>query len=395
MKGSVPIAVIIAAAATLCVMRAPVTCVGPVSPGLREALSMSYFVYGVLSSLPVVCLGLFCLAAPVLARAMRTGGALSCVCAVLSAGVALRLAPSVPAVFAGTLAIGAAIAMLNTLMPVLVRHYFPGRVAFAMGAYTAGIGLSSSLGAAAAVPLASLGGSYLWGIGAWILPAAVAAGAWLASPRSSLPAFGAGEPVRMRLFARAPAWCVILTMSMQSLSLYTVAAWLSPMLQTGGFSAEAAGGFTALFLLVSAPASFFTSGLIRAAGSERNLCAWMTASFLAGIGCWIAGGAWVWAGCVLAGISQGIRLSMAMILISAKSRTLSQMLSLSAVSQTAGYLIAALGPVVCGWIYRGDGDWTGVHLFLALSVLAWGAASWAGFTGGRVFPDGEETESRA
>ena len=389
MKRETPVVIAVAALATLIVMRAPVTCVGPVSPKLREALSMSYLLYGVLSSLPVFCLGLFCLAAPALARSLRTGGALSAICAMLAAGLALRLAPSVPSVFAGTLAIGAAIAMLNTLMPVLVRHYFPGHIAFAMGAYTAGIGISSSLGAAAAVPLETLGGSYLWAIGVWLLPALAAAAAWLSPRGAELPRFDSGARLRARIFARPAAWCVILTMSMQSLSLYTVSAWLSPILQTEGFSAEAAGGCTALFLLVSAPSSFFTSTLIRATGGERALSLWMTGIFLAGMGGWFLGGAWVYAGCVLAGISQGIRLSMAMILISAKSGTLSQMLSLSSAAQFAGYLIAALGPVACGSLYRGDGNWNGIYLFLALSTLVWGAAATRGFGPTRVFTEAE------
>ena len=60
------------------------------------------------------------------------------------------------------------------------------------------------------------------------------------------------------------AWAVIFVMGMQSLTIYTTVAWLPTILSTQGFSASTAGLGSAVFLLVSAPASIMTAAFIKA-----------------------------------------------------------------------------------------------------------------------------------
>ena len=106
--------VLIASALVLSIllMRAPVTCVGPVAESLRETLSVSYATYGVVSALPVLMFGLAGFAAPLLFSKLSTRISLGCVLSLLSVGLALRLIESLPSLLVGTLFIGAGIAVL-------------------------------------------------------------------------------------------------------------------------------------------------------------------------------------------------------------------------------------------------------------------------------------------
>ena len=213
--------------------------------------------------------------------------------------------------------------------------------------------------------------------------------AWLLVPKEEVPAFEGKASLDFGIAKRLPAWSVFLTMSMQSLSLYSVIAWLPAILQTGGFSLADAGRCTALFVLVSVPASLLTAQSIRWCCGARRLSVAMTVSFILGVFCWWLGGAWAYVGSILAGIPQGNRLTLAMVLISEKSHTLPQMLSLSALTQFAGYLIAGCGPFLCGLLYFGDGNWVPVLSFIAVSGIVWGMAAVYGFGPCQVFPSME------
>lgn len=365
--------------------RAPITCVGPIASEMREAFSLSYQGYAFLTSIPILCLGGFSLAAPALARKTSTGTALLILFLLMAAGLAGRLFPSAAVLFAATAATGAAIAMLNAILPVLVRHFFADRVTAAMGVFTALIGASSTLGAYLAVPLLHAGGSYRWPLGFWLIPVAVSIAAWLAAGEKALPSFQQAGRLDLSLALRLPAWAVFFTMGMQSLTVYTVVGWLPSILAGKGFSLSDAALCTSVFVLISAPASLFTAKLAAWCGGERNLSLVMAASFVAGVFCWSLGGAWAYLGSVLAGIPQGVELSLAMILFSKKSESLDQMLAISSLGQFAGYLLAGIGLALCGRLYAGDGNWTPILVFFALADAVWGAAAFYAFGPCRVF----------
>lgn len=160
------------------------------------------------------------------------------------------------------------------------------------------------------------------------------------------------------------AWAVTAVMGLQSLLIYTVAAWLPPYLQTQGVSADAAGAALALYLVSGLPASILTDRFMKRCGSEWASEALMSLSYLAGLWFWTLGGPWIFLGSILAGAPQGSMLSVAFILMARKTRSSAHMLGLSALSQGVGYLGAGLGPLV----------------FAALLPAGWGASlSFVGF----------------
>ena len=151
------------------------------------------------------------------------------------------------------------------------------------------------------------------------------------------------------------------------------------ILVTLHFEASTAGLGSAIFLLVSAPASILTARFISLVGGERNASIWMTLSFLLGIVLWLKGGSLSYVGCVLAGIPQGITFSLAMILMAQKTNSLSELLIISTLAQGIGYVLAAVGPFVCGLLYHGDGNWLGVAAFMMSAVLLWGLSAFYAF----------------
>ena len=368
---------------SILLMRAPVTSVGPVAEALRRTLGVSYETYGIVSSLPVLMFGLAGFSAPLLFSHLSTRTALSAVFGLLAAGLALRLIEALSTLLVGTLLIGAGIAILNTVIPVLLRHLFPGHVSKALGIYTAATGCSSFLGALFAIPLLNATGTYAAALGLWVVFAVPAAMAWLFSDSSQLPDLRICEKGFFSLSSVAGSFRnlpVILTMSLQSLVVYAMIAWLPTLLISRGMDPKNAGLALSVLLIGATAASLLIAPMIRLFGSEARLSFALTVLSILPLALLFFPGDWPFLGCALLSVPHGARFSLALILISKSSASLSQMLALSSLSQGIGYVLASLGPFVCAALYPGDAHWTGVLVFLSSACVLWGAAAIVGFT---------------
>lgn len=373
---------------SIAVMRAPVTCVGPVTEILRESLRMDYVTYGVLSSLPVFCFGFFGFVTPFLFSRVKTKHALSFVLALLSIGLLLRFIESIPALMLGTLFIGASIAMLNTVIPVILRRFFPDKVSLALGIFTAATAVSSFAGAFLAIPLKEITNSYTCSLSLWIIFSAPAAIFWFLSSNKELPCFSRNEEEKTKIkpkFNLLALLSVVLTMSFQSLFVYSLIAWLPALLMSRGMSAVNAGNALALVLVLAFFSSLLISLFIRTVGGEKKLSILLSLLCFLAVPFWFADGIWPFVGSLIMAIPHGARFSLALILIAKKAKSLPEMLLLSSLSQGVGYTLAATGPFICGLLYTGNGDWTNVLIFLALAIIVWGISAFYGFGNVSVF----------
>lgn len=379
-----PIIVFVALFLTILVMRGPITCVGAVADEVIRVLDIGYPAYGFLSALPIACFGLFCAVAPAMSKRFGLIFSVLICLMLIFLGTAGRLIFSYPVMLMASALIGIGIAVLNVLMPVLLRDYFPNNIPLVMGVFTGFIGFSGSIGAYFSVPLFNSFDSLRAPLGLWVIMAAFGLTAWFLTPMGKKISV-AGGAFQWSLLRKPLTWAVIFVMGMQSLTIYTTVAWLPTILSTQGFSASTAGLGSAVFLLVSAPASIMTAAFIKAVRSERTAAAMMTVSFALGIVLWLMGGAWSFVGCVLAGIPQGITFSMAMILMAQKTNNLSELLVISSLSQGIGYILAGFGPFICGLLYQGDGRWGSVVAFMLAAVFLWGAAALYAFGNRKLF----------
>src|SRR5262245_23051844 len=124
-------------------LRPQIVGVGPLLPRIESSLDISHAVAGLLSTIPVFCMGIFAPLAPPLLRRygsrIAIGGALLVIGVV---GIVRAFAPGAVAVLMLTVPIGVGIAVAGTLMPVVVKEEHPDRPVFGTGVYTAGINVA-------------------------------------------------------------------------------------------------------------------------------------------------------------------------------------------------------------------------------------------------------------
>ena len=198
-----------------------------VLPEIMRDTGMSTGMASLLTTLPVVCLGLF---APLAAGlAMRVGAerVILVLLCLLGLGTALRGLATVPALLVGSALAGASIAIVNVLLPGLVKRDFPQRAAAMTGLYTMALCGGAAAGAGLTVPLEHLTGEWGLALALWAVPAVVVAAAF--APQALATRRGPRRRAfRVRgLWTDPLAWQVTLFMGLQSALAYCVFGWLA------------------------------------------------------------------------------------------------------------------------------------------------------------------------
>ena len=355
-------------------LRPALAAVPPVLDTIQADLGLSATGAGLLTALPVVCMGLFAPVGAALARRVGREAAVACALALVAAGTLVRgLGGSALILYGGTLVAGIGIAVGGALLPGVVKAWFPARAGTVTGLYTAGLVTGAMVAAAATVPLMqAFGAGWPAGIAAWGLLAAVALAAWL--PVTRRPRVGAGPatPGGARLpWGSGVAWRVTLYMGSQSLLYYASLTWLSPLFVAAGWTAGRAGlllglfSFTQIFSALAAPA------LADRTGDHRPwiaACVGLATVMLAAFALVPTAAPWLWA--ALLGLGVGGMFALALTLLVKLASSPAASARLSGMALLVGYLLAATGPVLAGALYDAVGNYRVPFLVLAAIGLA-------------------------
>jgi CP family cyanate transporter-like MFS transporter len=103
-------------------LRVGLTSVPSVLESIQESTGWSDVTLGALTTIPVLCMGVFALQVPRIARGIGTRAAVAMGLVLLAAGMALRALEAVPGVlFVAAFLVGIGIAVVSGLVPALVR----------------------------------------------------------------------------------------------------------------------------------------------------------------------------------------------------------------------------------------------------------------------------------
>jgi CP family cyanate transporter-like MFS transporter len=357
-------------------LRIAITSVPPLLDAISGDLGLSHAAAGGLTTLPVLCMGVF---APVASRiAHHTGAAAAVLLAVVSilAGTLSRFAGGhVVVLYAGTFLCGVGIAVAGTLLPRLVKTYFPPeRTGLVTGLYMLAMMGGAAASSAIAVPLADRLGSWQASLGSWSVVALVGAIAWAPFTVRANPHHTPGEEGPGRLPWRHPtAWLVAGYLALQSWCFYSAVTWLAPTYVEHGWSRASAGYLAAAF-----SGAQIVSGLLGPVLSDRTqdmrrLLLPAAALGVAGsVGIWLAplAAPWVWA--VVTGLGQGAAFSLALVLLVRYTRTPEASGRLTGMAFLISYGIASIGPLAMGLVRDVTGGLSVVWLVLAAIGLLQG-----------------------
>jgi CP family cyanate transporter-like MFS transporter len=353
-------------------MRGAITSLPPIFPELGARLHLSATAVSLLAATPVLCFAAVSGFAAVIARRFGEERVLLAAIAMVAVGLVLRGAAPAVLLFPGTICAGAAIALMNVLLSSLIKRRWPERAGFLIGLYITTLSAGAITGSLVSVPLwHATGGSLAVTLGWLAAPAALGALIWAPQLKTQtphqLPGTGPDDTPRARVAVHryALAWHVTLFMGLQSLVYYAALSWLPTILRDRGATAAEAGDLLALMGVGNLAVSLIVPVIAQRMRHQYALVVPTVAAIgggLAGMVYAPLGGAVVWA--LILGAGQNAALGLAIYFTAARAPHAVAAASLSALSQGAGYLLAATGPIEVGVLHSATGSWT-----LPLAVL--------------------------
>ena len=357
-------------------LRPALSSLAPLLPRIESEGVLSILALSLLTTLPVLCLGLFAPCSPWLARRLGIERSLALGLIVLSIGLALRGFSSPLTLFIGTLLIGAAIGVLGTLLPALVKRELADSADLMTGVYTMALCLGGALGAGLSIPLADALGGWSLSLMFWTGLAVTALAAWWWIMPQPMPEsqFETSNSNARALLSNPLAWQVMLLMGSQSSLAYIVFGWLPTLLVGQGYSEIEAGWLTGASILAQLFSAIAAPWLARLSKDQRP--ALIVTLALVGIGLvllLLGPAALRWPGSILLGFGQGGSFSLALTLIVLRSGDAKIAGNLSAFVQGGGYTLAAMGPLVVGLMLDANLSIQGI-IGLLLTILAFAMA---------------------
>lgn len=340
-------------------LRGPIASVPPLVATIQRDLGLGGVAAGLLTALPVLCMGLFAPPAQRLAQTVGRELAVAIAMVSLTAGLALRLGGSaVPLLYLGTFLVGVGIATAGVALPGVVKEYFPERAGAVTGLYLVAMAIGATVASGTAVPVARAAGSWEVSLALWTAPAAFGLAAWLLVLRRAEPHRDARTTVGLPWRSRT-AWLVSVYIGLQSILFYSELAWIAPAYEDRGWSGDRAGLLLAVFNLTQLVAALVVPAWSDRLPDRRPL-------IYLGIGCSLLGMATLvlapeaapWLAVAVIGFGRGGGFGLGLVLLVAYAPDPEASSRLSAMAFLTAYLFASIGPVLLGGLRDATGTFT-------------------------------------
>jgi MFS transporter, CP family, cyanate transporter len=356
-------------------LRAALASLPPLVHTIQTDLGLSGAGAGLLTTLPVLCMGVFAPVSQRLAHAIGREATVGVALLSLLLGLLLRLAGSVlPLLLVSTLLAGIGIALCGTVLPGIVKEFFAHRPGIVTGVYLLSMMVGATAASALAVPLSHVLGSWQRSLAAWSVLAVVGLLAWLPvvravndhdEPPEANPQAATALPWRS-----PTAWLLAGYLAMQSFGFYSQLAWISPSYEDRGWSARDAGLLLALWSIVQLASGLGVPVLADRLTDRRPLVAASVCCGLLGlVGVLVAPDTAPVVWIALLGLGQGGGFAVALVKLVDYAPSPAAAARLSALVFLVAYSTASLGPLVFGAVHDATNGFTVPYALLGVVLL--------------------------
>ena len=356
-------------------LRPSMAAVGPLLSSIRADVPLSFSNAALLTMLPVMGMGLAMFFGMGLAK--RFGEHRSIVVSLLVIGMATvsRLwLDSVLELIVSAMAAGVGIALIQALMPALIKSRFSDNVSVFMGLYVTAIMGGAALAASFSPFVQVRTGSWRIGLAIWAGLALLALVFWYAQ-RSALPPLPHVDSGPQASFWRnRRAWWLALFFGLGTACYTCVLAWLAPYYVEQGWSEQQAGLLLGLLTAMEVVSGLATPAIANRRRDKRGVVAVLLVLIIIGFCGLILSPlhlSLLWP-CLL-GLGIGGLFPMSLIVSLDHLDNPRRAGGLTAFVQGIGYLIAGLSPLIAGMIRDQSGSfewaWWSLSAVVVLMLL--------------------------
>ena len=342
-------------------LRATFTGIAPVLEQIINHFGLSASQAGFLTTLPLIAFAVISPMAATLAKKQGLERTLFVALLFILAGVAARVINTSAMLFVGTAIIGVGIAIANVLLPSLIKRDFPAKVALMTSAYVLTMGVVSGGFSTLVFPLSQLNGlGWQLALGSSALITLASIIVWMSqlSKHTKPASIAQHTDTSKSVWRYLLAWQITLLLGLNSFLNYIIITWLPSILTETGHSATQAGAYHGAFQIATALPGLILIPLL-AKLKDQSALSFILAmlSALSALGLlYMTSFAFVWT--LMLGFCSGACFILGLSFISLRTDDSQQAASLSGMSQSVGYLLAAIGPMLAGALHTTTGSWS-------------------------------------
>jgi CP family cyanate transporter-like MFS transporter len=354
-------------------LRPSMAAVGPLLSAIRGEVPLSFSSASLLTMLPVMAMGVAMFLG--MRIALRIGEHRTVVLSLLIIGIATasRLyLDSAAGLVASAVVAGLGIALIQAVMPALIKSRFADNVSLLMGLYVTSIMGGAALAASLSPFVLAQTGSWRIGLAIWALLALVALGCWYAQRSSVTPLPEAASQRHQTFAGNARAWLLAIFFGLGTASYTCVLAWLAPYYLEKGWSEQHAGLLLGFLTAMEVLSGLITPAVANRSQDKRKVLIVLLVMIMAGFCGLILSPqrfSLLWP-CLL-GLGIGGLFPMSLIVCLDHLDNPRRAGGLTAFVQGIGYLIAGLSPLIAGMIRDrlGSFEWAWWSLVAVMALM--------------------------
>ncbi|MEX5935226.1 CynX/NimT family MFS transporter [Mammaliicoccus sciuri] len=356
-------------------LRAPITSVGIALPSIKDTLNLSNTSVSLITIIPLLSFAVISLFAAKISHKFgleRTVfGALILICV----GIALRAITGVSWLYVGTILIGVGIAFGNVLTPGIIKMNFPLRIGIMTGYYTVVMNIFGSVSSYVTAPLVK---HFNYNIAISLIGIVTFIGiiTWSFQLNKHDTVNSSQTTTNINVWKSPLSWQITLLMGGQSMIFYSLINWLPEFLLSHGTPINEAGIYLSILQLAIIPLTFVTP-IFAEKMKNQVLITFVTGLlFVLGILMLMLQPNWAFLGIILIGVASGLAFGLVNTFFGLRTENGLTAAKLSGMSQSVGYLFAAIGPLLFGILHDATNSWNmsfGILLITSIIIMIIGS----------------------
>ncbi|WP_194715609.1 cyanate transporter [Noviherbaspirillum soli] len=350
-------------------LRPLLTSLSPLLPDIQSSTGMTYPAASLLTTLPVLMMGTVGLVSRQLQGIVQTRTWIATGLGAIGAACAYRFyADTVAGLILSSLVAGFGVAIIQALMPGIIKHNYGKRTSSVIGMYSAALMGGGGLGAVLSPWTAQRLGDWHAGLAVWALPAACAL-LWWRITRIPTPLLGARQLAHPRFYKTPRAWLLAIHFGWINGGYTTMVAWLPAFYAEHHWTRQQTGTLLGFMTAMQVVAALVLPFMARRSVDRRPwLMSGLLAQFIGYTGMILSPGHFAWLWVATLGFGLGGTFSLCLILALDHVKQAQRAGELAAFVQGAGFMIAALPPFVTALLRDMTGSFHAAWSVLAASV---------------------------
>ncbi|MHA7914297.1 MFS transporter [Bacillus altitudinis] len=350
-------------------LRPIITSVASMMSMIQSDLGVSALTASLLTTLPVLCMGVFAPVATKLSRRFGLERTLFFSIFLITIATGLRgTSQTVTILLMTAFAGGVGISFAGPLLSSFIKKYFPkspGIVSVYSISMTVGAALASGL----TIPIYLRSEHNLpLALACWAVLGVIALILWLGLARKNQQADHADVPLRLPLRNKKAIQFTLFFGFMSSM-FYSLTAWISPIALNFGNSPQYAAMLLTIFTLIQIPVALLVPNIVNRLGKPKLFLILCSLSELIGL-IFLLLPMPILPAVIFLGIGAGGLFPLALMLPIIETRTPEEAGTWSAMSQMGGYIMGGFGPFLIGLIFDISGHFqAAIVAMLAIVML--------------------------